>query len=124
MKNIFTLVVAFWILGINSQAQVLLSEYRVSQPVAVSMPVQGDSVNLKGARFVINELLKTPISLDLKEQETQILLVDSTGYVYLPKADEGNLFYLLETNLQAERFTHAALKCSHLSVLKFLSMVR
>ena len=110
MKNIFTLVVAFLSLGINSQAQVLLSEYRASQSVAVSMPVQGDSVNLKGARFGINELLKTPISLDLREQETQILSVDSTGYVSLPKADEGNLFYLLETNLQAERFTHAALK--------------
>ena len=97
MKNIFTLVVAFLSLGINSQAQVLLSEYRASQSVAVSMPVQGDSVNLKGARFGINELLKTPISLDLREQETQILSVDSTGYVSLPKADEGRTFYTCST---------------------------
>ena len=110
MKNKFTLVVTFLVLGINLQAQVLLSEYRTSQSVAVSMPVQGDSVNLKGARFGINELLKTPISLNLKEQETQILPVDSTGFVSLSKADKGNLFYLLETNLQAERFTHATLK--------------
>lgn len=110
MKNKLTFVIASLLLGINLQAQVSLSEFKVSSPVAVRMPVLGDSINLNGAKFTINDLLKTPLSLDLNDQETQTLSADTSGYVSLPKADKGNLFYLLETNLRAERFTFATLK--------------
>ncbi|MBQ8608481.1 MAG: S9 family peptidase [Bacteroidaceae bacterium] len=110
MKRNLLLLVLSLFLGINAQAQIVLSKYHVAPSVAVHMPVLGDSINLKGAQFTVNELLKTPMSLDLRNQETQLISADTTGYVSLAKADEGSLFYLLETNLRAESFTYATLK--------------
>ena len=97
MKRNLLLLVLSLFLGINAQAQIVLSKYHVAPSVAVHMPVLGDSINLKGAQFTVNELLKTPMSLDLRNQETQLISADTTGYVSLAKADEGSLFYLLET---------------------------
>ena len=110
MRNKFLLALSLLMAGMGLQAQVSLSKFKATSPVAVRMPLLGDSTNLKGERFTVNNLMKTPISLTLEGKETQYLTADTTGYVTLPKATEGNLFYLIETNLRAERFTYAILK--------------
>lgn len=110
MRNKFTFVIVSLLIGISLQAQVPLSKFKVSSPVAVRMPVLGDSINLKGEKFAVKDLLKTPVTLDLEGRETQTLSADTTGYISLPKAEEGNLFYLLETTVRADRFSNATLK--------------
>ena len=109
-KNLF-ITLALLLSGLMAQAQqIRLSEFNVAPSVAVRMPLQGDSINQKGAKFTVNELLKTPLSLDLEGQALQRLSADTTGYLSLAKAEDANLFYLLETNVRAERFTYATLK--------------
>jgi len=109
-KNLF-ITLALLFSGLMTQAQqIRLTEFNVAPSVSVRMPLQGDSINHKGGKFTIKELLKTPLSLDLEGQALQRLSADSTGYISLPKAEDTNLFYLLETNVRAERFTHASIK--------------
>ena len=110
MKNKFLLTLALLLAGISLQAQTSLSKFKTVPHVAVNMPLLGDNSSMTGAKFTVNNLLKTPLSLSLEDKDIQYLSADSTGYVSLPKANEGNLFYLLETTLRADRFTHSALK--------------
>lgn len=108
-KNLFIATV-FLLAGVSIQAQTRLNKFNVTSPTEVNMPLLGDSTNMNGGKFTLNELLRSPMSLELKNQELQSIEADSTGYISLPKAEgDSNLFYLLQTNLRAERFTHATL---------------
>ena len=110
MRKFLFIVIAFLLTGANVQAQTRLNKFNVTSPKEVKMPLLGDSTNFNGGKFTLNELLRSPMNLDLKNQELQCLETDSTGYISLPKAEgESNLFYLLQTNLRAERFTYATL---------------
>ena len=110
MKKILFFAIALLIAGASIQAQTRLNKFNVTSPTVVNMPLLGDSINQNGGKFTLNELLKAPMNLDLKNQELQCLEADSTGYISLPKAEgESNLFYLMQTNLRAERFTYTTL---------------
>ena len=110
MRKFLFIVIAFLLTGANVQAQTRLNKFNVTSPKEIKMPLLGDSTNFNGGKFTLNELLRSPMNLDLKNQELQCLEADSTGYISLPKAEgESNLFYLLQTNLRAERFTYATL---------------
>ena len=110
MKNKFLLTLALLLAGVSLQAQISLSKFKTVPPVVVHMPLLGDNSSMTGVPFTVNNLLKTPLTLSLEDKDIQYLSADSTGYVSLPKAKEGNLFYLLETTLRADRFTHSSLK--------------
>lgn len=113
MKKNLLLTLALLLSGLMAQAQkICLTEFNVAPSVAIRMPLQGDGINFNGAKYTLNELLKTPVSLDLEGRNLQRLSADSTGYISLAKAEDANLFYLLETNVRAERLTHAIINVS------------
>ncbi len=90
-----------------------IEAFDVSAPIAVRMPLQGDSVNFTGARFQAAELLRTGVDLDLTRHTCRRAEADSTGFVRVGKATGGrNLFYLFSTRLRAERFMRATLQVS------------
>jgi dipeptidyl aminopeptidase/acylaminoacyl peptidase len=84
--------------------------FYVTSPVAVRMPLQGDSINFKGNRFTVRELLKSPVTTDFSRLEYTTISADTSGYVTVPRARENYLFYLFSTNVRAERFMYANLK--------------
>lgn len=100
----------FILAGLMLKAQQPVSEYYVTSPVSVHMPVQSDSINFKGSKFSVNELLKTPITIDFEELEYTRMVADTSGYLSLPKADKDCLFYLFATDVRAERFMYATFK--------------
>ncbi len=100
----------FFATGAVVMAQQPVTEYYVTPSAAVRMPLQGDSLNVKGAKFTIKELLKTPVSMDFEELGYSRAAADTTGYVFVSKADKDCLFYLFSTNIRAERFMNATLK--------------
>ena len=91
-------------------AQLKSEAFYVTSPVSVRMPVQGDSINFKGGKYGVAELLKTPVSLELDEWGYTKVQADTSGYVTVAKAEKDNLFYLFSTNVRAERFMNATLK--------------
>ena len=108
-KKIF-LVVLFCVACIGVHAQQTATEFFVTSPVSVRMPVQGDSINFNGGKFGIAELLKTPVSLDFNQWQYTRMAADTSGYVTVAKAQRDNLFYLFSTNVRAERFMNGTLK--------------
>ncbi len=91
-------------------AQQPVTEFFVSPSVAVRMPFQGDSINFKGNRFTVKDLLKTPLTLDLEETGYTRMKTDETGYITLPAPQKDYLFYLFSTNIRAERYMTATFK--------------
>ena len=98
--------------GPTLQAQQRVTAYNVTTPVAVRMPLAGDSINFKGTKFTAKDLLKTSLSLDMEEKEYSRMEADSAGYVSLPRVEKDYQFYLFSTRLRAERFMYATLKLS------------
>lgn len=93
-------------------AQLRFKEFDVTSPVSVHMPVQSDSTNFKGGKYGISDLLKTQISMNFDELAHSRMIVDSSGFVRVPRIEEGAAFYLFSTNIRATRFMHATLKVS------------
>lgn len=100
----------FFMAGASVKAQQLVTEYYVAPPVAVRMPLTGDTLNSKGAKFTIKELLKTSVSMNFEETGHERATADTAGYVSVAKADKDCLFYLFSTNVRAERFMYASFK--------------
>lgn len=99
--------------GLTAQAQEKVTEYNVRPAVVLRTPLQGDSVNFKGDKFTLGNLLKTDVSLDFCEGGHERLTADTAGYVTVKKAEKDNLLYLFATNLRAERFMKGKLNvCS------------
>ncbi|MDE5760447.1 MAG: S9 family peptidase, partial [Bacteroides sp.] len=104
MKKIAILSGLLLLSGWSAQAQEKITEYNVRPAVVVRNPLQGDSINFKGDKFTINNLLKTRISLDFDNRSCERIAADTAGYVTVQKADKDNRFYLFATRLRAERF--------------------
>ncbi|WP_418698084.1 prolyl oligopeptidase family serine peptidase [Bacteroides sp.] len=112
MKRITILSGLLLLTGLAVQAQEKLAEYNVRPAVAVRTPIQGDSINFKGDKFAVANLLKTNIDLRFDGRSYERMAADTAGYVTVKKADKDNLFYLFATNLRAERFMKAKLSIS------------
>lgn len=110
MKKITILSGLLLLIGLAAHAQEKVTEYYVRPAVVVRTPIQGDSINFIGKKFVSDDLLKTKISLDFDRHSYETMSADTTGYVAVEKADKDNLFYLFSTNLRAERFMKGTLK--------------
>ena len=110
MKTRLFFTVLFTVAAMALNAQQTAKEFYVTSPVSVRMPVQGDSINFKGGKFGIQELLKTPVSLNLDEWHYSKIVADTSGYVTVPKAEKDNLFYLFSTNVRASRFMQGTIK--------------
>ena len=108
-KKLF-FIVSFIVASVSVFAQQTATEFYVTSPVSVHMPVQGDSINFNGGKFGVSELLKTPVSLNLDEWQYSKVNADTTGYITVDKASKDNLFYLCSTNIRAERFMYGTLK--------------
>ncbi|MDE6347364.1 MAG: prolyl oligopeptidase family serine peptidase, partial [Bacteroides sp.] len=78
--------------------------------VTVRPPLQGDSINFKGDKFTVGNLLKTKVSLDFDGCRYERMAADTAGYVTVAKAEKDHLFYLFATHLRAERFMKGKLK--------------
>lgn len=109
MKRITVLSGLLLLIGLAARAQERVAEYNVRPAVTVRTPLQGDSINFTGDKFTMNNLLKTNISLVFDETAYERIPADTAGYVTVQKADKDNLFYLLATNLRAERFMKGTL---------------
>lgn len=96
--------------GVTTQAQEKLTTYKVRDAITVRTPIMNDSINPKGEKHSIKELLQTPVVLDLDNAPTQMLATDTAGFISFTKADKDNRLYLFETNLRAERFVKGKLK--------------
>lgn len=112
MKKITILSGLLLLVGLAAQAQEKVTEYNVRPAVVVRTPIQGDSINYKGDKFAVSNLLKTSIDLDFEGRPYERMSADTAGYVTVKKADKDNLFYLFATNLRAERFMKAKLNIS------------
>ena len=110
MKTRIFFTVLFAVAALALNAQQTAKDFYVTAPVSVRMPVQGDSINFKWGKFGVQELLKTPVSLDLDEWEYSKVAADTSGYVTVAKAEKDNLFYLFSTNVRASRFMHGTVK--------------
>ena len=108
-KKLF-FIVSFIVASVSVFAQQTATEFYVTSPVSVHMPVQGDSINFNGGKFGVSELLKTPVSINLDEWQYSKVNADTTGYITVDKASKDNLFYLCSTNIRAERFMYGTLK--------------
>lgn len=64
MKKITILSGLLLLIGLAAHAQEKVTEYYVRPAVVVRTPIQGDSINFIGKKFVSDDLLKTKISLD------------------------------------------------------------
>jgi len=104
MKRTMILSSLLLLAGFTVQAQEKVTEYNVRPAVVVRIPLQGDSINFKGDKFTLGNLLKTDVSLDFCEGRHERLTADTAGYVTVKKAEKDNLLYLFATNLRAERF--------------------
>lgn len=96
--------------GITTQAQEKLTSYKVRDAITVRTPIMNDSINPKGEKHNIKELLQTPVVLNLDNVPEQILATDTAGFISFTKADKDNRIYLFKTNLRAERFLKGKLK--------------
>lgn len=96
--------------GITTQAQEKLTSYKVRDAITVRTPIMNDSINPKGEKHSIKELLQTPVVLNLDNAPTQVLATDTAGFISFAKADKDNRIYLFKTNLRAERFLKGKLK--------------
>ena len=112
MKRKFFLTLAACAAAFALCAQQRADEFHVSSPAAVRMPLQGDSINFKGGKFTERDLLKTPMTMDFSRLEYTTIKADTNGYITVPRAGENYLFYLISTNVRAERFMYANLKIS------------
>ncbi len=104
MKKIIVLSGLLLLAGLAAQAQERIAEYNVRPAVTVRTPLQGDSINFKGDKFTVGNLLKTKVNLGFDGCQYERMAADTAGYVAVAKADKDNLFYLFATNLRAERF--------------------
>lgn len=96
--------------GLPAHAQERIAEYNVRPAVTVRTPLQGDSINFKGDKFTVGNLLKTKINLTFDGHKYERMAADTAGYVTVKKAEKDNLFYLFATGMRAERFMKGNLK--------------
>ena len=94
MKKITVLSGLLLLAGLAAQAQERVTEYNVRPAVTVRTPLQVDSINFKGDKFTVSNLLKTKVSLDFDGCQYERMVADTAGYVTVAKADKDNLFYL------------------------------
>ena len=94
------------------QAQQQASAFYLRPAISLRAPLQGDSINFKGDKFAMRELLKTTVSLDFDSYACDRIEADTAGYVRVAPAERDNLLYLFATDLRAERFMKGKLKVS------------
>ena len=99
---------ALLLLGLSARSQEKVTEFEVAPAFTVRMPLQGDSINQKGEKFGVAELLKTNIPLDLEEAVR--ISADTAGYVTVDKPEADNRLYVFSTRMRAERFMKGKLK--------------
>lgn len=109
MKRITILSGLLLLMGLTATAQERVTEYNVRPAVAVRTPLQGDSINFKGDKFTLRDLVKTQVNLDFDGRACERMATDTAGYVTVKKADKDHLLYLFATNLRPERFMKGTL---------------
>lgn len=113
MKRMMILLGMLLLTGVASRAQERAACYRVRPAVPLRVPVQGgDSINLKGDKFTMTDLMKSDISLDFSRYSCERLVPDTAGYVRVAGAESANLLYLFSANLRAESFMRGTLEVS------------
>ena len=93
-------------------AQEKAAAYKLRPAIALRMPVQSDSINFKGEKFLTKDLLKTSVDLNFDTYAYDRVEADTAGYVKVGKAEQDHLLYLFATGLRAERFMKGKLSVS------------
>ena len=107
MKKII-LASALVLLGLTVRSQEKVTEFKQCPPLTVRMPLQGDSINQKGEKFGVAELLKTDIPLDA--EGCRRVATDTAGYITVGKPETDSRLYVLSTRMRAERFMKGKLR--------------
>ncbi len=109
MKKRNILVATFVALVWGAQAQVIDS-YLVRDAVTLRGPIETDSINNEGRKYETKNLLGTAIGLNQENFSTQAMEADTTGFVTLTRAENEHLFYVVSTQIRADRFMKGRLK--------------
>ena len=109
MKRKIMLAATLVALALSAQAQVIKS-YQVRDAVTVRGPIETDSINTEGRKYDIRNLLGTAIGLNQENFATQVMEVDTTGFVTLARAEGEHLIYVVSTQVRADRFMRGQLE--------------
>lgn len=112
MKSKLILSALLLCAGMSLHAQEKAAAYKLRPAIALRMPVQSDSINFKGEKFLTKDLLKTSVDLNFDTYAYDRVEADTAGYVKVGKAEQDHLLYLFATGLRAERFMKGKLSVS------------
>ena len=94
---------------LGAQSQVIQS-YQVRDAVTLRTPILTDSINGEGRKYETKNLLGTAIGLNQDNYTTQVMEVDTAGFVALARAEGEHLIYVASTQIRADRFMKGKLK--------------
>lgn len=98
--------------GVSLHAQDRITKYKVRDAIAVRQPIMNDSINQKGEKYALKNLLQTPVVLDMPQAVCHLQQTDTTGILKLTKADKAAKLYVIHARLRAENFLKGKLKIS------------
>ena len=101
MKNKLILSALLLCAGVSLHAQEKAAAYHLRPAIALRTTVQSDSINFKGEKFSVKDLLKTRVDLAFDSYAYNRGEADTAGYVKVEKEEQDNLLYLFATSLRA-----------------------
>ncbi|MBK5721919.1 S9 family peptidase [Dysgonomonas sp. Marseille-P4677] len=120
MRSRFFLVFLFLsiTISLSSQKKQTLSEIYTLAPVAVKDPLIIDSLNLKGEKYSVKDLLKMKLTIPEQSDFVRPLKSDTAGYFYAEKPKEGSTFQLFSFYVNGDRYAKANLKVTSPNLLE------
>ena len=109
MKRQTMLAAMIVALTMGTQAQVI-ENFLVRDAVTLHTPVLADSINTEGRRYDSGNLLSTAVGLNQENFNTQIMTIDTTGFVTLTKTEGEHLIYVVSTQIRSNRFLRGRLR--------------
>ena len=88
----------------------MIESFQVRDAVTLHSPVLADSINTEGRKYDTRNLLNTAIGLNQENFKTETLTADTAGLVALTKTEGEHLFYVISTQIRADRFMRGRLR--------------
>lgn len=114
MKKQFALLMLGF-LAFGGNAQTVVPEMRYKDGVAVRKPIMNDSINVKGEKFNVKDLLKTPVSLVFENTDNKRISADAKGFVRFTKPSNSYALIPVSFQVMADRFVKAKVKVTSAS---------
>lgn len=111
-KFFFSVVLIPFFFTLSASEDISVSQYKHAGPVEIKQPILSDSLNLKGQKFEIKDLLKTNLSFSTVINSAQILDTDTAGYAILPSPIQKFDLHLFCFYLNSDRYVTGTLEVS------------